>query len=136
MLRQIERWVQNGPITKNGVLPGTTLFCWKLCFRLRTSRRVDLMCQLAKCYIRTFCKRWSFIWRCFFPVSFFKRTKLSNTHKIVLDHFVKLALKVLNSNYEILKYLNQRQLINFVHFHSRSYYIMKIYWPLLCQCSN
>ena len=26
MLRQIEWWVQNGPITKNGVLPVTTLF--------------------------------------------------------------------------------------------------------------
>ena len=26
MLRQIERRVENGPITKNGVLPVTTLF--------------------------------------------------------------------------------------------------------------
>ena len=26
MLRQIEWWLQNGPITENGVLPVTTLF--------------------------------------------------------------------------------------------------------------
>ena len=26
ILRQIEWWVQNGPMTKNGVLPVTTLF--------------------------------------------------------------------------------------------------------------
>ena len=37
MLRQIEWWLQNGPITKDGVLPVTTLFFWKFCFSLRTS---------------------------------------------------------------------------------------------------
>ena len=36
MLRQIELWVQNRPITKNGVLPVTNLFLWFF-FRLRTS---------------------------------------------------------------------------------------------------
>ena len=37
MLRQIEGWVHNGPITKNGVLVVTTLFFKKFCFSLRTS---------------------------------------------------------------------------------------------------
>ena len=37
MLRQIEWWLQNGPITKNGVLPVTTFFLWKFCFSFRTS---------------------------------------------------------------------------------------------------
>ena len=37
MLRQIEWWPPNGPITKNGVLPVTTLFFWGFCFSLRTS---------------------------------------------------------------------------------------------------
>ena len=37
MLRQMEWCVQNGPITKRGVLPVTTLFFWKFCFILRTS---------------------------------------------------------------------------------------------------
>ena len=36
MLRQIEWGVQNGLITKNGVLPGTTLFFRIFCFSLRT----------------------------------------------------------------------------------------------------
>ena len=34
MLRQIEWWVQNGPITKNGVFPVAILFFWKFCFSL------------------------------------------------------------------------------------------------------
>ena len=33
MLRQIEWRVQNGPITKNDVLPVTTLFFLKFCFK-------------------------------------------------------------------------------------------------------
>ena len=37
MIRQIEWGVQNGPITKNGVLPVTKLFFQKFCFSLRTS---------------------------------------------------------------------------------------------------
>ena len=36
VLRQIECGVQNGPITKNGVSPVTTLFFQKFCFSLRT----------------------------------------------------------------------------------------------------
>ena len=37
MLRQKDGGVQNGPITKNGVLPVTTLFFYKFCFSLRTA---------------------------------------------------------------------------------------------------
>ena len=37
ILRHIESWVQNGPISKNGVLPVTTFFLWKFCFYFRTS---------------------------------------------------------------------------------------------------
>ena len=44
MLRQIEWWVQNGPISKNGVLPVTTLFFWKFCFSFRTSYKVLIWC--------------------------------------------------------------------------------------------
>ena len=39
MLRQIEWGVQNGPITKNGVLPVATFFFRKFCFSLRTSHK-------------------------------------------------------------------------------------------------
>ena len=37
MLRQIEWTLQNGPITKSGVLPLTTLFFWKTCSSFITS---------------------------------------------------------------------------------------------------
>ena len=37
ILRQIKWGVQNGPITKNRVLPVTTLVFRKFCFSLRTS---------------------------------------------------------------------------------------------------
>ena len=32
MLRQIKWRLQNGPITKSGILPVTTLLFWKICF--------------------------------------------------------------------------------------------------------
>ena len=37
MLRQIKWGVKNGPNTKNGAFPVTTLFFRKFCFSLRTS---------------------------------------------------------------------------------------------------
>ena len=61
MLRQIEWEVQNGPITKDGVLPVTTLFFQKFYFSLRTS-----FIELIRCtnhpnvHSDTFRKRWSF----------------------------------------------------------------------------
>ena len=39
MLRQIEWGVQNGPITKNGVLPENTLYFRKFCFSLRATHK-------------------------------------------------------------------------------------------------
>ena len=73
MLRQIEWKVQHGPITKDGILPLTTLFFWKFCFRVRTSsKELIRYTSYPNAHIHTFCKRWSFI--CFFPVSIFKQT--------------------------------------------------------------
>ena len=40
----IEWRVQNGSITKNWVLPGTTLFFWKFCFSLRASYKELIWC--------------------------------------------------------------------------------------------
>ena len=57
ILRHIEWGVQNGSITKNGVLPVTIIF-WKICFILRTPLyRVDLMYQPPKCPYLQFRKR-------------------------------------------------------------------------------
>ena len=69
MSGQIKWWVQNGPITKNEVFPVTTSFFTKFCFSLRTL----LWCSNdPNDHIPIFCKRWSFIWRCFFPMSILK----------------------------------------------------------------
>ena len=60
ILRHIEWWVQNRPITKNGVLPTTTLLFWKICFSLRTSYRDLIWCTNGlNAHIPTFCKCWS-----------------------------------------------------------------------------
>ena len=62
-LRQIKCLVQHEPITKNGVLPVTTLFFWKFCLSLWTSHNETIWCTNdPNVYIRAFCKRWSFIW--------------------------------------------------------------------------
>ena len=37
MLRLIEWRLQNGPVTKSGALPVTTLLLWKICSSFRTS---------------------------------------------------------------------------------------------------
>ena len=43
---------------------------WKLCFSWRSSYKYLIWCTNdPNAHVRTFCKRWSFIWRCFFPVS-------------------------------------------------------------------
>ena len=68
--------ITNGPITKSGVLQGITLFFWKFCFRLRTSYKEFIWCtNYPNIHNRTFCKRWSFIWRCFFPASILNKNK-------------------------------------------------------------
>ena len=83
MLRQIEWKVQHGPITKDGILPVTTLFFWKFCFKVRTSsKELIRYTSYPNAHIHTFCKRWSFIWSfiCFFPVSIFKQTCIFQLH--------------------------------------------------------
>ena len=48
-------------------------FFWKFCFSLRTSFKELIWCtNNPNAHIRTFCKRWSFIWRYIFPVSILK----------------------------------------------------------------
>ena len=71
MLRQIERGVQNGPITKNRVLPVTRYFPFSKILYL--IYRVDLMYQPSKCPYSYFSKALEFYFRVFFsPVSIFK----------------------------------------------------------------
>ena len=74
MLRQMEWGVQNGPITKNGVLPVTKYFAFlKILFQFRNlAYRVDLMYQPSKCPYSYFSKVLEFYFRVFFPVSILK----------------------------------------------------------------
>ena len=73
-------WVKNGPITRNRVLPVTTLFLLKIWFSLRTSYKYLFWCTNdLNVHIHTFCKRWSFIWGWFFPVSIFKIVLAAST---------------------------------------------------------
>ena len=47
-------------------------FFWKFCFSLRNSYSYKALIWCSNdpnAYISTFCKRWSFSWLCFFPVS-------------------------------------------------------------------
>ena len=70
ILRQIEWWVQNRPITKNGVLPVSILFFWEFSFSLRTSYKELIWCtNIPNAHIRIFSKHGNFIGRCFFPLS-------------------------------------------------------------------
>ena len=95
MIRQIEWWLQNGPIKKNGDLPVTTLFFWKFCFSLRTSYKELVWCaQNPNVHIRTFCKRWSFIWRYFFPVSILKSNSYVILPAILNEHQTTSTVKV------------------------------------------
>ena len=70
--------------TKNGILLVTTSFFWRFCFSLRTPYKELIWCTIdPNAHTRTFCKRWSFIWRCFFPVSILKcHIGLSYCHRL------------------------------------------------------
>ena len=61
MLKQIERGVRNGPITKNGVFPVSTLFFKKFCFSLRTFyKELNFCTSYPNVNIQIFRKQWSF----------------------------------------------------------------------------
>ena len=68
MLRKIEWGVQNGPITKNEVLPVTKYFpSSKILLQVRNLRyRLDLMYQPFKCPYSYFSKALEFDFRVFF----------------------------------------------------------------------
>ena len=67
MLRQTEWGVQNLPIAKNGVLPITTLYFWKICFNMRNSYKELIWCiNYSDVHINTFRKGLKFTWGCFF----------------------------------------------------------------------
>ena len=70
---QTEWGVQNGPITKNGVLSVTTFLFQKFCFSLGTLY-IELIwfTNHPNVHIHAFQKCWSFTSGCFYPVSILK----------------------------------------------------------------
>ena len=87
---------QNAPITKNGVLPVTTLFFWKIYFSLRTSYKELICCTSnSNAHVCTFCKCWSFIMRCFFSLSILNRKDWnpSTSSVICIKHFENKNVK-------------------------------------------
>ena len=73
----------------------------KILFQLRTSYKVFVCCtKNPNAHICTFCKRWSFIWRCFSPVSILK-----NRFYLIVDSFIKLLSNTIGkSSLNIVKY--------------------------------
>ena len=87
--RQIDWGVQNESITKIGVLPLTTLFFWTFCFILETSYKKLILCtNYPNDRVCTLCKRWSFIWECFFLESILKLGKI---YKRSLSYYTVLC---------------------------------------------
>ena len=66
--------VQNGPITKSGVLSVTALFFGEISFQFKSLLTKLIWCtNYPKLHIHTFRKRWSFIWAFFIPVATLKQ---------------------------------------------------------------
>ena len=69
----LEWGVQNESITRNRVLPVTSLLFQKFCFSVRTLCKELIWCATYQnVHIYSFRKRWSFIWQRTFPVSILK----------------------------------------------------------------
>ena len=84
MLRQIEWRLQNGPITKGGVLPVTLYFIFLENFFqfYNILNRVSFMYQWPKCPYSYFSQALEFNFGCFFPVSILKYVRNWNDYNL------------------------------------------------------
>ena len=87
----ITKWIH----LKEQSFARTILFFWKFCFSLRTSYKDLIWCtNYPNVHIHTFCKRCSFIWGCYFPVSILN---IWGSTKIKLSHIlVNLMTNIFN----------------------------------------
>ena len=114
MLRQLEYGEQNWPITKNGVLPATTLFFW-----------VDPIHQHPKCpRIHTFCNRWIFTWRYFFPLS------ILEWNQTILEKWFKVRCSV------VIKFCRVPQKFSIVLANEwdKNYFLLNVVLANLLSC--
>ena len=76
----------------------TILFFWIFCFSLRTSyKELIWFTNNPNGHIRTFCKCYSFIWRCFFPVTILNIPQADWQKSLSYGHYLKD--KSLNSTF-------------------------------------
>ena len=77
-LLRLPRSLKMAHLSTTTLIPGNTSIregrvLWKFCFSKRTSYDELIWCtNYPNVHIHAFCKRWSFIWRCFFPASVLK----------------------------------------------------------------
>ena len=99
MLREIDWWVQSGPIKTSGVLPAIALFFWKFSFSLRTCYKELIWCtNYPIVHIHTFCMRQSFICRCFFPASILNKEVNPNSaivYSVIIQKYIIKLSRVL-----------------------------------------
>ena len=114
---------------------GSNYFFWEFCFSLRTSYKELIWCTNdPNAYIPTFCKRWSFIWRCFFLLSIvnFERRGLTSAQKShpSPDEFGKIfAFNVIKRS---VTHFSSARRYKFLHIVSTTVYQTKVtpQWPL------
>ena len=109
-----------------------TEFCPKplyFCFSFRTSYKELIWCTNdPNAYIPTFCKRWSFIWRCFFFLSIvnFERRGLTSAQKShpSSDEFGKIfAFNVIKQS---VTHFSSARRYKFLHIVSTTVYQTKV----------
>ena len=104
-------------------------FFWEFCFSLRTSYKELIWCTNdPNAYIPTFCKRWSFIWRCFFLLSIvnFERRGLTSAQKShpSSDEFGKIfAFNVIKQS---VTHFSSARRYKFLHIVSTTVYQTKV----------
>ena len=77
MLRQIEWRLQNGPITKSGVLPVTTLFFWQIFSSFRASEK-----ELIRCASKPIFVFFEFNFRVLFPCILKGHSHIESSHSL------------------------------------------------------
>ena len=100
MLRQIESGVQNGPITKNALLPLTTSFFWKFNLSIRSLINSWFNIPIAQTYILMFFVNVSVLFEGLF--SLWVSLSFQDTLPIFteLSDFHKRIIKVLKMKYK------------------------------------
>ena len=116
ILRQMG--VQNARITKSGTLPVTIFFFLNFCVSIRTSYEELIWCiNYPNIHIHNFCWHWSFISRCFFPLSILNYYSPWNYPKTISFLIISGGTKlILLGSLDIKRKKNWQQSLDFKKF--------------------